>query len=178
MTQTADFFDMKDNELERSKRREKELRRLAREFETPISKKKIEELERNVPPERIAPVRKELGLKKPYKKKNIRPKKITVKEYLQHKIPFDLPAYRRPRKKLLFQYVEGTKIKKGREVKDIKKVPSGLSIFYQTSVGGNRSPIKDSKRKAMLPGWRISKNGKPYFENRVNRSDVLPKKKM
>ncbi len=31
--------------------------------------------------------------------------------------------------------------------------------------------IVDSKRKALLPGKRISKNGKVYWETRANRSD-------
>lgn len=32
--------------------------------------------------------------------------------------------------------------------------------------------IRDSGRKAMLPGKRISKNGKVYWETRKNRSDA------
>ena len=43
-------------------------------------------------------------------------------------------------------------------------------------VGTDR--LKDSKRKAMLPGWRISKSGNLYYENRVNRSDVNPTQKI
>lgn len=36
----------------------------------------------------------------------------------------------------------------------------------------------DAKRKrAKPPGWRVSKNGRLYFENRVNRSDK-PKSKI
>lgn len=31
----------------------------------------------------------------------------------------------------------------------------------------------DSKRSALLPGKRISKNGKIYYEKRRNRSDLL-----
>lgn len=36
------------------------------------------------------------------------------------------------------------------------------------------SSIKEIDRMfdAKKPGWRISKTGKPYFENRRNRSDV------
>lgn len=33
------------------------------------------------------------------------------------------------------------------------------------------SRTKDSDRKAKPPGWRVSKRGRLYFENRVNRSD-------
>lgn len=32
--------------------------------------------------------------------------------------------------------------------------------------------IIDSQRKALLPGKRISKNGKVYWETRANRSDA------
>ena len=34
----------------------------------------------------------------------------------------------------------------------------------------------DSKRKALLPGKRISKSGKVYWETRANRSDAKGKK--
>jgi len=30
----------------------------------------------------------------------------------------------------------------------------------------------DKQLEAKKPGWRISKSGKKYFENRKNRSDV------
>lgn len=36
--------------------------------------------------------------------------------------------------------------------------------------------IVDSKRKALLPGKRISKNGKVYWETRANRTDAKGKK--
>lgn len=39
------------------------------------------------------------------------------------------------------------------------------------------SRAKDGRRKAMLPGWRRSKSGKVYFENRINRSDHRPGRK-
>jgi len=35
---------------------------------------------------------------------------------------------------------------------------------------------RDAGRKAMLPGKRISKNGKVYWETRKNRSDAPMKK--
>lgn len=34
----------------------------------------------------------------------------------------------------------------------------------------------DAMRKALAPGWRISKNGKKYYEGRKNRSDKIGKK--
>ena len=30
----------------------------------------------------------------------------------------------------------------------------------------------DKKKKALPPGWRISKNGNRYYEDRANRSDL------
>ncbi len=36
---------------------------------------------------------------------------------------------------------------------------------------GTSVKSKDSKRKALLPGKRISKAGNTYYENRTNRSD-------
>ena len=38
--------------------------------------------------------------------------------------------------------------------------------------GGKGNSKADSKRTAMKPGKRISKNGKVYYESRRNRSDV------
>lgn len=42
---------------------------------------------------------------------------------------------------------------------------------YVTNVP-NKSLIKDKKRSALSPGKRMSKNGKIYYETRVNRSDL------
>ncbi len=39
-------------------------------------------------------------------------------------------------------------------------------------VGKVKSRKADMKRKAKPPGWRKSKNGNWYYENRRNRSDV------
>jgi len=36
---------------------------------------------------------------------------------------------------------------------------------------GNTSKVIDSKRKALLPGKRVSKSGNVYWETRKNRSD-------
>jgi len=41
---------------------------------------------------------------------------------------------------------------------------------------GRTSKSVDSKRKALLPGKRISKTGNIYYENRANRSDKRGKK--
>ena len=38
--------------------------------------------------------------------------------------------------------------------------------------GLNKNALEDSKRKALAPGKRISKNGKVYYEYRVNHSDI------
>ena len=43
-----------------------------------------------------------------------------------------------------------------------------LKILKQT---GTTSIKEDSKRKALLPGKRISSSGKVYWESRKNRSD-------
>jgi len=37
---------------------------------------------------------------------------------------------------------------------------------------GKTNKVVDSKRKALLPGKRISKSGKVYWETRKNRSDA------
>jgi hypothetical protein len=37
---------------------------------------------------------------------------------------------------------------------------------------GSSNKEKDSKIPALKPGWRKSKYGNVYFENRANRSDV------
>ena len=40
---------------------------------------------------------------------------------------------------------------------------------------GKTNKLVDSKRKALLPGKRISKTGNIYYENRASRSDVKGK---
>jgi len=49
------------------------------------------------------------------------------------------------------------------------------AVNFQT--GSEKSPKKDNKYKALLPGKRISKNGKVYYEYRANRSDINGKRK-
>jgi len=51
-----------------------------------------------------------------------------------------------------------------------KSKPRVLKISKHRTGTSNRS--KDRKRKAMKPGKRISKNGRIYYENRRNRSDI------
>lgn len=47
--------------------------------------------------------------------------------------------------------------------------------YHQT---GKSNRTRDKKRKAKKPGWRKSKSGKKYFENRRNRSDKNRKKRL
>jgi len=42
--------------------------------------------------------------------------------------------------------------------------------------GTRKSLLADRRRVAMRPGWRRSKSGNEYFENRKNRSDVKGKR--
>lgn len=43
---------------------------------------------------------------------------------------------------------------------------------------GTSNIARDAKRTALPPGWRISKSGKLYFENRRNRSDRVKKDRL
>ncbi len=56
----------------------------------------------------------------------------------------------------------------------IKELPANIKILDQT--GKRISVEKDKKRVALMPGKRISKTGKIYWETRRNRSDVKGKK--
>lgn len=51
-----------------------------------------------------------------------------------------------------------------------KRKPRALT--RDTRQTGSSDMARDKKRKALAPGKRISKNGKIYYENRKNRSDV------
>lgn len=51
----------------------------------------------------------------------------------------------------------------------IPKVSGPLDKIYKQSGTSNRK--KDLARRALPPGWRESKDGNRYFENRRNRSD-------
>ena len=50
-----------------------------------------------------------------------------------------------------------------------------LRVLDQTAKSKTDKSI-DSKRKALLPGKRISKSGKVYWETRTNRSDARKSK--
>ncbi|MBI4945780.1 MAG: hypothetical protein HY840_05195 [Bacteroidetes bacterium] len=52
-----------------------------------------------------------------------------------------------------------------------------LAVKKQTSKKGIDKE-RDSQRKALKPGLRISKYGTIYTETRANRSDVDPSKKL
>ena len=43
---------------------------------------------------------------------------------------------------------------------------------------GTSNRIKDKQLRAKRVGWRRSKSGKRYFENRANRSDNIPKNRL
>jgi len=63
-------------------------------------------------------------------------------------------------------------------VRKKKKKRTGLprtlkAVKYQR---GRSKKSSDSPRKAMLPGKRLSKNRKVYWETRKNRSDKRKKK--
>jgi len=50
-----------------------------------------------------------------------------------------------------------------------------LARFRQT---GTTIKWKDKLYTAKVPGWRTSKTGHKYYENRANRSDLNKKKKL
>jgi hypothetical protein len=54
-----------------------------------------------------------------------------------------------------------------------KPLPRTVKVRYQ--VGTSNRAI-DKALEAMTPGRRLSKSGKTYWEYRMNRSDVVPKK--
>lgn len=41
----------------------------------------------------------------------------------------------------------------------------------------NHNPAKDKIFKALKPGKRVSKTGNIYYEYRINRSDINPRKR-
>lgn len=52
-----------------------------------------------------------------------------------------------------------------------KQTPKVLRVSKAQS-GTLKSIFRDKSRKALQPGKRISKNGKIYYETRINRSDL------
>jgi len=56
----------------------------------------------------------------------------------------------------------------------IEKEPQTIKVLKQT--GKVKSMVRDQGRPAKLPGKRISKTGKIYYETRRNRSDSFGKR--
>jgi hypothetical protein len=54
---------------------------------------------------------------------------------------------------------------------------SGKTIKIEITRTGKSNKLIDSKRNALNPGKRISKNGNTYYEKRISRSD-LPNSKI
>ncbi len=46
-------------------------------------------------------------------------------------------------------------------------------VYGDKKQHGKTDIFRDKRRKALPPGKRISKTGKPYYESRRNRSDVI-----
>jgi len=78
------------------------------------------------------------------------------------------------------------KKKKGRKVPSYVKKTAKLkrsrgktvkSVSKQKPTPTTKRGLKlDEKRKAKPPGWRVSRSGRIYFENRRNRSDLPGKR--
>ena len=59
--------------------------------------------------------------------------------------------------------------KKDYDALSFKSQRRNLRVLPQV---GTTTPSEDAKRKALLPGKRISKTGNVYFETRRNRTDA------
>jgi hypothetical protein len=64
-----------------------------------------------------------------------------------------------------------TKAKIMAEIKKLNKVFANLGIDIQVDSADDL--FRDASRTALPKGWRTSKNGNEYYENRPNRSDSL-----
>ena len=64
-----------------------------------------------------------------------------------------------------------SKTKKGYVSSMDKENKAGKTIKVMSQTGTRKSIQRDRGRKASMPGKRISKNGKIYWETRKNRSD-------
>jgi hypothetical protein len=64
-------------------------------------------------------------------------------------------------------------LKKEFETINFKNERRSLRTLKQV---GKSNTLRDSKRRALAPGKRISKTGKVYWETRKNRSDAPGKK--
>lgn len=70
----------------------------------------------------------------------------------------------------MFFKEEISKEKEEFEVMGYKNQRRNLRVLKQVAKNKTNKDI-DSKRKALMPGKRISKTGKVYWETRANRSD-------
>lgn len=61
-------------------------------------------------------------------------------------------------------------------IKYAKEHKSGVAIKTTGEQKYTSKKKHDEGRSALPPGWRISKRGRLYYENRKNRSDVIGSK--
>lgn len=57
-----------------------------------------------------------------------------------------------------------------------KKTKKGVAVYVGYSQEGISVESLDKMHRAKLPGYRVSKSGNLYFENRKNRSDKSGKR--
>ena len=65
-----------------------------------------------------------------------------------------------------------SKTKKGYVSSMDKENKAGTVIKVLAQTGERKSLARDRGRKAQMPGKRVSKSGKVYWETRKNRSDA------
>ena len=70
--------------------------------------------------------------------------------------------------------IKPVKAKSILKVDDFNSRQANLKVLPQQ--GQVISLVRDKGRRALLPGKRISRNGKVYWETRKNRSDALGKR--
>lgn len=70
---------------------------------------------------------------------------------------------------LIHQKIQKGKPISKKEMAEVFNQTATLKITPQS--GKSKNPFKDSSRKALPPGKRVSKTGKIYWETRPNRSD-------
>ena len=59
-------------------------------------------------------------------------------------------------------------------MKKMNKIQKKEYNYSQPHQTGHTTKPLDIRLKALLPGKRLSKNGKIYYEYRMNRSDIDP----
>jgi len=79
-----------------------------------------------------------------------------------------IPLFNKATGILLYMNIFEQEKKKEFETIGFKNQQKSLSVSKQ--VGGSNFKV-DEKRRALLPGKRVSKSGKIYWETRRNRSD-------